>query len=90
MPVLIPRRGAGNRVCAAWALSDREVVAFHYRGYGPSSGSPTADALLANSLVIFDDLRQADVREQVITIGFSIGSGVAAYLAAHRPRLGWF
>jgi uncharacterized protein len=51
---------------------DREVVAFHYRGYGPSSGSPTADALLADSLVIFDDLRQAGVRQRVITIGFSL------------------
>jgi uncharacterized protein len=67
---------------------DREVVAFHYRGYGPSSGSPTADALLADSLVIFDDLLQAGARERVITIGFSIGAGVAAYLAAHRPAAG--
>ena len=63
---------------------DHEVVALHYRGYGPSSGSPTADALLADSLVIFDDLLQAGARERVITIGFSIGAGVAAYLAAHR------
>ena len=67
---------------------DHEVVAFHYRGYGPSSGSPTADALLADSLVIFDDLLQAGARERVITIGFSIGAGVAAYLAAHRPVAG--
>jgi uncharacterized protein len=67
---------------------DQEVVAFHYRGYGPSSGSPTADALLADSLVIFDDLLQAGARERVITIGFSIGAGVAAYLAAHRPVAG--
>ena len=51
----------------------------------PSSGSPTADALLADSLVIFDDPPQAGARERVITIGFSIGAGVAAYLAAHRP-----
>jgi pimeloyl-ACP methyl ester carboxylesterase len=67
---------------------DREVVAFYYRGYGPSSGSPTADALLADSLVIFDDLLKAGARERVITIGFSIGSGLAAYLAAHRPGAG--
>ena len=66
----------------------REVVAFHYRGYGPSSGSPAADALLADLLVIFDDLRQAGARERVITIGFSIGAGVAAYLAAQRPVAG--
>jgi uncharacterized protein len=67
---------------------DHEVVALHYRGYGPSSGSPTADALLADSLVIFDDLLQAGARERVITIGFSIGAGVAAYLAAPDQLLG--
>ena len=67
---------------------DREVVAFHYRGYGPSSGNPTAEALLADSLVIFDHLRPGTGRERVIPVGFSIGSAVAAYLAAHRPAAG--
>jgi pimeloyl-ACP methyl ester carboxylesterase len=38
--------------------------------------------------VIFDNLLQAGARERVITIGFSIGAGVAAYLAAHRPVAG--
>ena len=28
---------------------DREVVAFHYRGYAPSSGRPSAEALLSDS-----------------------------------------
>lgn len=61
------------------------MIAFHYRGYGPSSGQPSAEALLADALVIFDHVAQADARERVIPIGFSIGSGVAAYLARHRP-----
>jgi pimeloyl-ACP methyl ester carboxylesterase len=62
---------------------DRDVVAFHYRGYAPSSGKPSAQALLSDSLAIFDQLQQA-TDEPIIAVGFSIGSGVAAYLARHR------
>jgi hypothetical protein len=64
---------------------DRSVVGFHYRGYTPSSGSPSAQALLSGSLVVFDHLRQAQATQPIIAVGFSIGSGVAAYLARHRP-----
>jgi pimeloyl-ACP methyl ester carboxylesterase len=67
---------------------DRTVVTFHYRGYAASSGRPSAEALLSDSLLIFDHLRQAHARERVIAVGFSIGSGVAAYLARHRPAAG--
>jgi pimeloyl-ACP methyl ester carboxylesterase len=67
---------------------DRGVVVFHYRGYAPSSGRPSAQALLSDSLVIFDHLRQAQASQPVIAVGFSIGSGVAAYLARHRPVAG--
>jgi uncharacterized protein len=66
----------------------REVTAFHYRGYTPSSGRPSAEALLSDSVVIFDHLQQTHLREPVIAVGFSIGAGVAAYLARHRPAAG--
>jgi len=66
---------------------DHEVTAFHYRGYPPSTGQPSAKALLRDSLVIFDHLQQARSR-RVVAIGFSIGSGVAAYLAHHRNLAG--
>jgi pimeloyl-ACP methyl ester carboxylesterase len=67
---------------------DRDVVVFHYRGYAPSSGRPSAQALLSDSLVIFDYLQQARASQPIIAVGFSIGSGVAAYLARHRPVAG--
>jgi pimeloyl-ACP methyl ester carboxylesterase len=67
---------------------DREVVAFHYRGYAPSSGRPSAEALLSDSILVFDRLQQAHARECIVAIGFSVGSGVAAYLARHRPVTG--
>lgn len=65
---------------------DSEVVAFHYRGYPPSSGRPSAEALLADALTIFDHM-QGD-RRRIVAVGFSIGSGVAAYLARHRRLSG--
>src|SRR3712207_937512 len=67
---------------------EREVTAFHYRGYAPSSGRPSAEALLFDSVLIFDQLQQAHAGERSIAIGFSVGSGVAAYLARHRPIAG--
>jgi hypothetical protein len=60
-----------------------EVVAFHYRGYPPSTGRPSSKALLADALGIYDEL-QRDGSRPVLPVGFSIGSGVAAYLASQR------
>ncbi len=66
----------------------REVAAFHYRGYAPSTGRPSAEMLLSDSVLVFDRLQQAHAHERVVAIGFSIGSGVAAHLARHRPVAG--
>jgi pimeloyl-ACP methyl ester carboxylesterase len=66
---------------------DHEVITFHYRGYPPSSGVPNAKALFADSLTIFDHLQRERPRT-IIAVGFSIGSGVAAYLAHHRTTTG--
>ena len=33
---------------------DDEVVAFHYRGYTPSTGSPSAEALIADAPLVYD------------------------------------
>jgi pimeloyl-ACP methyl ester carboxylesterase len=64
-----------------------DVVAFHYRGYAPSGGRPGADALMSDSLEIFDYL-QASSAGPVVAVGFSVGSGIAAYLARHRRLAG--
>ena len=67
----------------------REVAAFHYRGYAPSTGRPSAAALMADSVLVFDRLPQANAGGRgVVAVGFSIGSGVAAHLARHRPVAG--
>lgn len=64
---------------------DAEVVAFHYRGYRPSTGSPSADALLADAPLVFDTAIERVKSERTVAVGFSIGSGVAASLANRRP-----
>jgi dienelactone hydrolase len=60
------------------------VVAFHYRGYPPSTGEPSADALIADAPLVFDHAVERVKPSRIIAVGFSIGSGVAATLAAQR------
>jgi uncharacterized protein len=63
---------------------EAEVVVFHYRGYRPSAGSPSAEALLADAPLVHD-AAVARVRPgRTVAVGFSIGSGVAATLANER------
>jgi uncharacterized protein len=63
---------------------DEEVVAFHYRGYAPSQGSPSAEALISDAPIIYDFAVERVRPARVVAIGFSIGSGIAARLAAER------
>lgn len=61
-----------------------DVVAFHYRGYAPSTGAPSAKALLADAPLVYD-LAVARFRpSRTIAVGMSIGTGVAATLAGDR------
>ena len=62
-----------------------DIVAFHYRGYRPSTGSPSAAALLADAPLVHDFAASLVKPERTIAVGFSIGSGVAASLASSRP-----
>ncbi len=61
------------------------VVAFHYRGYRPSEGVPGAAALLADAPRVLDLARERVRPARTVAVGFSVGSGVAAGLAARRP-----
>jgi pimeloyl-ACP methyl ester carboxylesterase len=64
---------------------DLDVVAFHYRGYPPSTGTPSADALIADAPVVYDFAVNLIRPKRIVAAGFSIGSGVAVELAAKRP-----
>lgn len=60
---------------------EAHVVAFHYRGYPPSTDSPSADALLADAPLVLGNAVERVRPERTVAVGFSIGSGVAASLA---------
>lgn len=62
---------------------DYSVYLINYRGYGNSAGSPSEAGLFSDALAIYD---WVSTRHASITAyGRSLGSGVAVYLAAHRP-----
>ena len=67
---------------------DAHVVAFHYRGYRPSTGRPSAEALLQDAPLVFDAAVKQVRPDRTIVVGFSIGSGLAASLAKRRPAAG--
>jgi pimeloyl-ACP methyl ester carboxylesterase len=70
---------AAELVRRMWPQVD--VAAFHYRGYPPSSGSPSAEALLADAPLALAAARNAVRPVRTVAVGMSVGSGVAASLA---------
>lgn len=80
---------AWNSAAAAAYLHDRfpeaDVVAFHYRGYPPSGGAPGAAAMQQDALLVYDLARERLHPDMIVAVGLSVGSGVAPFLAAHRP-----
>ena len=61
-----------------------EIIAFHYRGYRPSAGKPSSEALMADAPLVHDFAVDRIGPKRILAAGFSIGSGVAASLAAKR------
>ncbi|WP_169054331.1 alpha/beta hydrolase [Nitratireductor sp. XY-223] len=91
-PVLL---GFGGNAWSADAVAELlhrifpeyEIAAMHYRGYGPSSGRPSAKALFEDAALAFDHLSRQS-QAGVVAVGFSIGASVAVDLAASRPLKG--
>lgn len=67
---------------------EHPVAAFHYRGYGPSGGRAAAAPILSDALDIHDALLERLNPASVVVVGFSIGSGPAARVAAERTVAG--
>ena len=64
---------------------EHPVFAFHYRGYRPSGGVPSAAALLDDAPLAYDLVARRLKPDKIVAVGISIGSGVAAGLSARRP-----
>jgi alpha-beta hydrolase superfamily lysophospholipase len=65
-----------------------DVVVFHYRGFGPSTGKPSEAALLADALAIYDAMAARRQPARIFAIGISLGSAVAAHLSKERSLAG--
>ena len=68
-------------------LNARRMLFTNYRGYGASPGHPSQSALYADGLAVYDYAVQQDnlAAKPIVVMGRSLGSGVATWIAAHRP-----
>lgn len=67
---------------------EAHVIAFHYRGYRPSTGRPSAKALMEDAPLLFDEAVARVRPDRTVVVGLSIGSGVAASLSRRRELAG--
>lgn len=73
-------------------ISDTQASWFlvNYRGYGGQLGKPSEEALKADALRWYDELKEhtKTPANSFFVMGKSIGTGVAVYLASQRPVAG--
>lgn len=69
---------------AQW-FDGRTVYLVAYRGYGASEGIPGQQALLDDSLAVYDEVRRRHPDGDIAVVGRSLGTGVAAWVASRRP-----
>lgn len=79
-----------ERIEALRRLGDYSLLLVNYRGYGDSSGQPSEQAMKEDALAILDMASEqfSFSLQQVVLVGRSLGSGVAAHVAARRDTLG--
>ena len=90
--VIVFNGNAGNRayrlpLAAALRRHGLAVLLFDYRGFGDNAGSPTQEGLEADARAVRAYVTgRADVRpDRVVYFGESLGTAVAAILAARHP-----
>ncbi len=64
------------------AFPDHSLFLMNYRGFGGSSGAPSEAGLFSDAVALYD--RAAQAHSEVFVIGRSLGSAVAAHVAAER------
>ena len=65
------------------------VLAYDYRGYGRSEGSPTEAGVYADALAAYDHVRGRGVpASRIVAFGESLGSAVSVHLASKRECAG--
>ncbi|MGM0934695.1 MAG: alpha/beta hydrolase [Bacteroidota bacterium] len=76
-------------VAETFTALNYDVFIPDYRGYGKSEGAITSEAQLHEDMqTLYDELKEKYPENQIIVLGHSIGSGMAARLAAKNdPKL---
>lgn len=71
---------------SSWNFDGISLAVLEYRGYGQSGGDPSEKALYSDSLEFYDLISsRSDVdKSRISTLGWSLGTGVAAYVASER------
>lgn len=66
-----------------------DVFIYDYRSYGKSEGSISSEQqLFTDNQLVYDEIRKRYAEENIIILGHSLGSGMAAKLAAdNRPKM---
>jgi pimeloyl-ACP methyl ester carboxylesterase len=67
----------------------RRMLVVNYRGYGGTPGKPSQAALYEDALAIYDYVVANEIAaNEIVVMGRSLGSGLAAMLAAERTVRG--
>uniref|UniRef100_A0A1I7XLN9 Lysophosphatidylserine lipase ABHD12 n=1 Tax=Heterorhabditis bacteriophora TaxID=37862 RepID=A0A1I7XLN9_HETBA len=59
---------------------DYHVIAFDYRGYGDSEGSPTEEGIVSDTRLVYDYVKERIGNNSLIVWGHSMGTGVSTKL----------
>src|SRR5262249_49557339 len=90
--VLISHGNAGNLsdrvgLCQLMLKSGASVMVYDYQGYGRSEGSPSLQGILDDGLAAYKYLIEKEhvPASQIVLLGESLGSVVAAHVANSNP-----
>jgi len=89
-PILLYFQGNAEEAASFFLWSAAELPRFtlaavNYRGYGASTGRASETSVKADALAVYDALAARFPATPIAVMGRSIGTGVAAYVAARRP-----
>ena len=65
-------------------LPAHSIYTLAYRGFGTSDGTPTEADLVQDAIALWDAVQQRHPQGRITVVGRSLGSGVAAAVAAQR------
>ena len=71
-----------------WSPHPVEVWAMNYPGFGKSDGPASLQFFPAAALATYDQMRKEASGRPIFVNGYSLGTTVALYVAAHRPVAG--